>query len=227
MKNEISIIENMVSWQGEGPDTGKRALILRFKKCNKIESGNGCSWCDTKVKLRISNSCITKLENIQETINIEKCGLLITGGECTFGDQLEQTITMLNYLEYPYANVESNGFQLKELISKINTPPNDVKFIYSPKIFSDEDYDIEFNTLKEIYDDPRLFVKIVYDSKNIYFINEFLVELDKLKINNKVYLMPKGITRKELLENSPEVFDAAEKFKVGFSSRTHIMYGFV
>lgn len=219
---KVNLIECINTWQGEGPDSGKRMLLVRFKKCNKK-----CSWCDTLVKMRAEQEFEFSLQRLQEIISSENVGLMITGGEPTFGKQLEQTIAMLNYLNYPYANVETNGCKLKELMDKINTPPNNVKFIYSPKIFSDEDYEIELETLKAIYDDPRLYVKLVYDNKHNYLIHDFLEEIIKLGINNKVYLMPKGSTREELLKSAPEVFDAAEKYKVGFSSRTHLMYGFV
>ena len=39
--------------------------------------------------------------------------------------------------------------------------------------------------------------------------------------------MPEGKTREELINNSPKVFDVAEKYKTNFSSRDHIIYGFI
>ena len=47
----INLIENFVSWQGEGPDSGQAMIILRFKNCNL-----NCPWCDTKVKMRKSST---------------------------------------------------------------------------------------------------------------------------------------------------------------------------
>jgi 7-carboxy-7-deazaguanine synthase len=217
---KVNLIEVINSWQGEGPDCGKRMLILRFKNCNKK-----CKWCDTLVKMRAEQEFEFSLQRVQEIINEEKVGLLITGGEPTFGKQFEQTVAMLNYLNYPYANIESNGLKLNELMERVNTPPNNIKFIYSPKIFSEEDYDHEVETIKKFYDDPRLYVKIVYEKYGL--VPYYLEELDKLNIHNKVFLMPKGASKSELLQNAPEVFDVAEKHKFSFSSRTHVIYSFV
>jgi len=36
----LRLIENMITWQGEGPNTGKRVILLRFKKCDRVENKN-------------------------------------------------------------------------------------------------------------------------------------------------------------------------------------------
>jgi len=43
----------------------------------------------------------------------------------------------------------------------------------------------------------------------------------------RVWLMPKGTTRSDLITNAGPVFDACEKYNFNFSSRSHIMFGFV
>ena len=63
MSKTVRLIENFVSWQGEGPDSGRTMIILRFKTCNLR-----CSWCDTSVKMRISAEAPYSLEDIQATI---------------------------------------------------------------------------------------------------------------------------------------------------------------
>ena len=35
--SKIKLIENFLSWQGEGPDSGRQMVILRFKRCSRIE----------------------------------------------------------------------------------------------------------------------------------------------------------------------------------------------
>ena len=60
------------------------------------------------------------------------------------------------------------------------------------------------------------------------FNNRFLDFLTEIKFNNnRIFLMPEGKTREELINNSPKVFDVAEKYKTNFSSRDHIIYGFI
>ena len=45
--------------------------------------------------------------------------------------------------------------------------------------------------------------------------------------SEKVWIMPEGTTREKLIENAPKVFDICEKYNFNFSSRTHILYGFI
>jgi hypothetical protein len=39
--------------------------------------------------------------------------------------------------------------------------------------------------------------------------------------------MPKGTNRADLIKNAGPVFDACEKYNFNFSSRDHIIFGFV
>lgn len=221
-KGIVQLIECITTWQGEGPDTGKRFLLTRFKTCNKK-----CRWCDTYVKMRAFEEADYTLEKLQNVINTQKLGLMITGGEPTFHHNYEQTQIMLNELEYPIANVETNGYGLEPLIKTID-PKKNVKYIYSPKIFNHEDLDKEKYNTHTLVGYENVYFKIVYEPNELIedyltFISEFHEPI----FNQRVYLMPEGITRADLLRNAPKVFDAAEKYKCCFSSRTHIMYEFI
>jgi organic radical activating enzyme len=223
MGKKVTLIENFRTFQGEGPDSGKAMLILRFKTCNLA-----CKWCDTSVKMRISAEAPYDLDDIQKTINETKAGILLTGGEPTVKRHFDEAVTILNELSYPLANVESNGFHLKELIEKIDES-KPVKFIYSPKIFTQKDTEEAIAKTKELLPLKRLFIKLVYEKEDCVdryckFLSE---QVNDVSQSERVFLMPEGVTRADLLRNSPAVFDAAEKYKFNFSSRLHIMYGFV
>ena len=43
----------------------------------------------------------------------------------------------------------------------------------------------------------------------------------------RVWLMPEGATKEELLHNAPDTLDACEKYLMNFSSRQHVIYGFI
>jgi organic radical activating enzyme len=222
MSKEVRLIENFASWQGEGPDSGHSMIILRFKTCNLA-----CPWCDTAVKMRISSEAPYKLDEIQENINNRKAGILVTGGEPTVARHFYETLMLLNDLEYPIANVESNGFKLFELIEKVD-PTKQVKFIYSPKIFSDKDIDLGIKIVNTLAGNPKVYIKVVYDgSDHIMEFLEFLGDQDDLLWNHKIWLMPEGITRPDLIKNSEKTFDLCEKFRFNFSSRDHIIFGFI
>jgi organic radical activating enzyme len=222
MEKSIKLIENFVSWQGEGPDSGRAMIILRFKTCNLK-----CPWCDTAVKMRISAESPHFLSDIQNTINERKAGILITGGEPTVAKHFDDTISLLNELNYPIANVESNGHRLYELISSV-FPKKPVKFIYSPKFFKPEDVKLGVDTLNKIAGHHNVYVKVVYDgSKYAYDFMEFLSKQDDLLWEHRIWLMPEGITRTDLIKNSEKTFDLCERFKFNFSSRSHIIFWFV
>jgi len=219
---EVKLIENFVSWQGEGPDSGQAMIILRFKTCNLK-----CPWCDTSVKMRISAEAPYKLEDIQQSIYKNKAGILITGGEPTVPRHIDEAAALLNELRYPVANVESNGFQLEQLIQKTKHEDN-IRFMYSPKFFNHKDLGSAISKTRDLINYSNLYIKIVYEDKPI--VHEYLDWLSsqiKLDRANKVWIMPEGVTRVDLIKNSEKVFNACEKYKFNFSSRDHIIFGFV
>jgi len=219
---EVRLIENFASWQGEGPDSGQAMLILRFKSCNLK-----CSWCDTSVKMRISAESPHKLSDIQDSINKNRAGILVTGGEPTVPRHFDEAVTLLNALEYPVANVESNGFQLEELIQETQFNKN-IHFMYSPKIFTAEDVDAAVKKTKALLSYPDLFIKIVYEDRvSVKSYLDWLTSVITMDLANRVWLMPEGVTRADLIRNSESVFDACEKYRFNFSSRSHLIFGFV
>jgi len=56
-----------------------------------------------------------------------------------------------------------------------------------------------------------------------YLVKNFRTLID----NQRVWLMPMGTNRADLIRNSCSVFDACEKYDLNFSSRDHIIFGFV
>jgi 7-carboxy-7-deazaguanine synthase len=218
MKN-IRAIECINTLQGEGRDAGQRMLLIRFKYCNRR-----CIFCDTSVKMRISLESEYKIDDIQKIIDEEKTNLLITGGEPTHLKHFHETLSLLNNLNYSIANVESNGYRLPELISEVDTSKNG-HYMYSPKIFNEEDLKEELNRTTLLLSNKNVFIKIVYQDTE--YVRYYLEVLSKTNINNRVFLMPEGTTRDAIIANSPEVFDACEKYKFNFSSRSHIIYSFI
>ena len=224
MSQIVKLIECINTWQGECIDAGRQMLLCRFKYCNL-----SCKYCDTLIKMRISKEAKYDIDDLQKEIIENNLGLLCTGGEPTIEKHIDDTITLLNKLKYPVANVETNGYGLLKLID--NVKDNDrVKYIYSPKIFNKKDLHkaIELiEALKSISE--NVYIKIVYENNPL--INKFLEVLFKdhqwLQWNHRIWLMPEGITRDDLLRNSKEVFDACEKYKCNFSSRMHIMFEFI
>ncbi len=215
----VNLIECINTWQGEGVDTGQRMLLCRFKYCDRK-----CSWCDTLVKMRAEQELEISLDKLQEIIDNEKCGLMCTGGEPTFSNQLTQTITMLNDLTYPVANVETNGLDLIELIKEVD-PTKNVHYSYSPKIFNDFDYEEALDLAEKLTSNSKVFIKLVMSDDE--FTIDFLEQVVKVFPSDRIYLMPLGKDKETMFSNAQLVFDMAEKFKTNVSSRMHLVYDFV
>jgi len=216
----MKTIESFVTWQGEGVDTGQRMLILRFKKCNRK-----CLWCDTAVKMRTSMETEITLESIQEIVNNEKCGIMVTGGEPTYQDNLKETVGIINKIDCSIFNVETNGFDLESLIKQVN-PGKNVNYSLSPKLFKSDDLSFYIDLINKIENQKNVYIKLVYEERDL--VIKFLEYLKRIEFdNNRIFLMPEGAIKEEILKHAPIVFDAAEKYKVNFSSREHIIYGFV
>ena len=221
-EKSVRLIENFLSWQGEGPDSGQAMIILRFKSCNLK-----CPWCDTAVKMRISAEAPYMLSDIQQTVNEKRAGLLITGGEPTVDRHFKETLMLLNELDYPIANVESNGYNLKQLIAQTD-PTKNVRFMYSPKIFSNTDMEKAMQMVDDLIYQDRVFMKVVYEDRALVtgFLDWVSNQIGVAEAR-KVWLMPEGVTRADLIRNAEGVFDACERYKFNFSSRSHIIFGFV
>jgi len=223
--NTVPLIECITTWQGEGPDTGKKMLLARFKNCNL-----SCSFCDTQVKMRNSIVGNYSLDLIQTAIDSISGGLMITGGEPTL---YAETTTMLEDLKYSVANVETNGKRLIDLVSNDNLINRNIKYIFSPKNDHFEEVLSGSVCTKKatnvIYNHEKVYVKLVVDRNDIYKTREYLKILSfRYKFDySKLYLMPMGTTYEELKENSKIVFDLAEKYKCNISSRLHLMYNFL
>ena len=211
----IKAVEVISTIQGEGCDCGKRMLLLRFKTCNRI-----CSYCDTIDKIKILKEEEYSLDQLQEIINDNYLGLLLTGGEITVEKHFEDSINIINNLNYPICNVETNGYQLIELIEKIDKSKN-VRYMYSPKIFNRKELKAEVNRTIAFLSNNNVFIKVVYQENEL--INKYLEFLSMVSINDRVFLMPEGKTKEEQFEKMEKVISFVKYMGYNFSPRFHVL----
>jgi organic radical activating enzyme len=246
----MKFIEVFSTWQGEGPDSGKRMLLTRFKECDRVDGDNKppCYYCDTLVKMRTTVEAEYSLAQLQQTIDEEKLGLMITGGEPTYSENLNETLKLIDNLKvHGPINIETNGCDLIKFLTLLSTDrvaysSNQLKIMLSPKIFGEKDIQRYFDiinfveTRKKEYDNiyfyPLVYYKLVYtNNEHTNLLNDnFLQALffeSVYEPHKRVYLMPEGKTKEELLKSSSLVFDKCEEWKVNFSSRDHIVYSFI
>ncbi|MHA2646812.1 MAG: 7-carboxy-7-deazaguanine synthase QueE [bacterium JZ-2024 1] len=239
----IPVSEIFASVQGEGPDSGKPAIFLRFAFCNLK-----CVWCDSdytwKGKViadwRTPEWVAEKIKNMwsprgQFRVRSEtlpptsfpvriptRAGpphLVVTGGEpLLFQDGLE---SLLNRLTDWYVEVETNGTiaptpELTRLVSQFNV---------SPKLANSG---MELNerrvepALSAFLNSKKAWWKFVVCSEDditeiLQWVNDFALPPDR------IILMPEGKTREAVLALAPGVARLASRHGFKFSHRLHIL----
>lgn len=97
---KYKLVEIFESLQGEGRNTGRPCVFVRFAGCNLA-----CSWCDTDVGERFS---MTLDELLNEIAMYKAKTVVLTGGEPTLLDGAPELVAALKKLGY-YIAVETNA----------------------------------------------------------------------------------------------------------------------
>ena len=94
------LVEIFESLQGEGRNTGRPCVFIRFAGCNLR-----CPWCDTDVAKKFSAS----LADIQRELKQYKArSVILTGGEPTLVKEMPELVAALKKESY-WIGVETNG----------------------------------------------------------------------------------------------------------------------
>ena len=94
------LVEIFESLQGEGRNTGRPCVFIRFAGCNLK-----CPWCDTDVKRRFSASLD---EILKEVKGFKAKSVILTGGEPTLVKEMPELVAALKKDGY-WIGVETNG----------------------------------------------------------------------------------------------------------------------
>lgn len=94
------LVEIFESLQGEGRNTGRPCVFVRFAGCNLA-----CPWCDTDVRERFS---MTLDELLAEIASYKAKTVVLTGGEPTLIDGAPELIAALKAAGY-FIAVETNA----------------------------------------------------------------------------------------------------------------------
>jgi len=225
-EKNLELIEVANTWQGEGPNTGRQMLIVRFKHCNRK-----CKFCDTWIKMKTSVAGSYSINDINTALQKTKA-LMITGGEPTLQTEkisnLENTCQMLWRCDYQLANIETNGFAIDALLMEIDrmklSQDKVINIIYSPKIFTENDYKVEIAKIYNVISNPMVYVKVVADKNE--WCEKFIREIGNHHDRNKIYLMPLGVTVDEIASNWEYCVDLADELNLNISTRMHIVNNF-
>lgn len=94
------LVEIFGSLQGEGRNTGRPCVFVRFAGCNLA-----CPWCDTAIEKRFSLSLD---ELVAEISQYKAKSVILTGGEPTIRDGMPELVAALKAKGHWLA-VETNG----------------------------------------------------------------------------------------------------------------------
>lgn len=96
----FKLVEIFESLQGEGRNTGRPCVFVRFAGCNL-----SCPWCDTNVKMRFQ---LDQTELMEEIGRSKVKSVILTGGEPTLVEGMETLVAELKASGY-WIGVETNG----------------------------------------------------------------------------------------------------------------------
>ena len=105
------LVEIFESLQGEGRNTGRPCIFIRFAGCNLK-----CPWCDTDVTKRFSASAEDILRELR---SFKAKSVILTGGEPTLVKEMPELIAALREKGYWIA-VETNGTLAMDWLSFVD-----------------------------------------------------------------------------------------------------------
>lgn len=94
------LVEIFASLQGEGRNTGRPCVFVRFAGCNLR-----CPWCDTDVAKRFS---VSRADLLREIAGFKAKSVILTGGEPTLVKEMPELVAALKKEGY-WIGVETNG----------------------------------------------------------------------------------------------------------------------
>jgi len=213
-KWKINVCEQFVGIQGEGKSIGRPSLFFRLSFCSMK-----CPWCDSKYSWNESKEynyldCINLFKKIKKE-NKQITNIIITGGE-----PLEQNIQPLIMIAKIFGfkvEIETNGQSFKS----VKLPLFVDQYNVSPKLWSKEKIRRFRKERIELFNKENSIWKFVLDDDMKNNFENFLRYRNIPK--DKIYIMPKGTTRKEQFKEMPKIIEYCIQKGFKFSPRIHII----
>ena len=196
------------SIQGEGLNAGKPAVFVRFGNCNLK-----CTFCDSRFTWYKTESDNREVETVEVFAEIRKYSdckhLVITGGE----PMLQQDAISAIRREFPdyYIEVETNGSQECRCYDDVNL----FTVSYKTSNSGNAPYELKTKNDKCVY-------KFVIRRKDDFDEISAVIKHYNLP-PDKIFLMPEGVTRDEVLRKHQFVADFCAQRGYNFSTRLQIL----
>ena len=108
---KYDLVEIFESLQGEGRNSGRPCVFVRFAGCNLQ-----CPWCDTDVAKRFSLSLD---DLVAEVKGFRAKSVILTGGEPTIQSGMPELVAKLKADGY-WIGVETNGLRTEDWLSFVD-----------------------------------------------------------------------------------------------------------
>lgn len=235
--------EIFYSIQGEGVSIGRPAIFIRLAGCDLQ-----CQWCDTPYTWRFDKamphqkSVVYKpsdftinltVDQVVEEIkkfapkmeNLETPRVIITGGEPLL--QKKELEILLKKLAVE-TGIDSFEIETNGTMEPLKAQPEVyIQYNISPKLSGS-------GNPKCKRERPEILEK--FEHKNAFYKFVVSTESDRREVRAfvkrydiepwQVYIMPEGITVKEIQRNAKELVDFCKKYGFSFTTRLHILiYG--
>lgn len=211
----LGLSEHFITIQGEGVHAGVPAFFIRTQFCPV-----GCKWCDTKYTWEDSGGVERDVDHLVSEIekypNIPL--VVITGGEPLYWvGQVSELVLKVLRLDNKMIDIETS----------CACPPlpimcgsSRLTYVCSPKLSHSEALIDTWENVSKFLEKNSV-LKIVVEKPED--LEELKQKLSKLKVpKDKIYLMPQGLTEKQIQENSKWLWNACVENGYRFSSRLHV-----
>jgi len=214
---DIKVNEIFYSIQGEGPLTGTPSVFVRLSGCTL-----NCQFCDSKY--HVDGKMMSPKDIADEVLSYRPKNVVLTGGEPLLQQKkIKHLRDELMFRSSAHIEIETNG----TIAPLICLTDGTVSFNVSPKLTnSGMSFERRYKgDILQYYvknkDCQANFKFVVASPKDISEITT-IVSLNKIP-NDKIYLMPEGATREEVIDKSKWVIGLCKTHGWKFSSRLHVL----
>jgi len=208
----MQISEIFYSVQGEGKNVGVPTIFIRTATCNL-----SCDFCDSSYASREQGKSLTQEAVLGHLSDYSCKNVCLTGGEPVFQQDFGALVKNLLVLGYNI-EVETNGTLRPPMFCLFSSK---IQWNVSPKLSNSGnalDCSIQKDLLTVYNLTNHIFKFVIGNHSDFVEASDLIRELGLIN----VYMMPQGITDKDLKETSLWLVEQCKKYDYNFSPRLHV-----
>jgi 7-carboxy-7-deazaguanine synthase len=233
----MKVSEIFYSIQGEGKRSGVPSFFIRTNNCNLRCMFTSTNLCDTPYtswtpddEKNIGEMSVEQIISEYKKHNVRDA--VITGGEPTIQSEKLTLLCKELKLLNAYITLETNGTIIGDFVEYIDL------LSISPKLSSSTPFDTKYEKIHSVNrinpDVLKKFNRMNLDGKYdiqwkfVYCDGKDINEIKELQKDvgfpdDRIYLMPEGLTENDLSERRLETVDMCKKHGYNYTDRLHII----